>query len=154
MICEKCGFEYNGEKCPVCEANVTDEKLAIAENKKSPLGIVGMILGIVGLAMFVLGFVGNAIAVLALSYLAFLVVPGQIIGLVPSIVGMVLSSVAKKKCPDDKIAKAGKILSLIGIIAKTVSIVVCIVWCVLVFVLAVVFGIAASFFPSSGVYFN
>ena len=52
MICEKCGFEYEGENCPVCAAADTVE-VAEAPAKKGPLGIIGMVLGIVGIAMFV-----------------------------------------------------------------------------------------------------
>lgn len=50
MFCEKCGFEYTGEYCPVCADNKPGE--VKAKNSPSTLGLIGMILGI---ASFMVG---------------------------------------------------------------------------------------------------
>jgi len=44
MICEKCGFEYTSEKCPVCAANEANAQVE-QKNEKSPCGLIGMIMG-------------------------------------------------------------------------------------------------------------
>ena len=44
MICEKCGYQYEGDTCSVCEA-VSARKLKL-KNKKTPFGIIGMIISI------------------------------------------------------------------------------------------------------------
>ena len=137
MICEKCGFEYEGENCPVCAAADTVE-VTEAPAKKGPLGIIGMVLGIVGLAMFVFGAGGNITATAALSYLAFFLIPGYIIGAIPSIAGMVISCIALKAAPADKFAKLGKTFSLIGIIIKVACIVLCIAYAILMACLSLI----------------
>ena len=45
MICEKCGYTYEKDSCPVCNA-VAERKLKLNE-KKSALGVVGMIMSII-----------------------------------------------------------------------------------------------------------
>ena len=53
MVCKRCGFDYEGEECPVCnaeekgtEANKTHARHS---KKNAPLGIISMILGVAGL---------------------------------------------------------------------------------------------------------
>ena len=124
MTCEKCGFEYTGDSCPVCAVQATNEAIVISEKKTSGLGTAGMILGIVSLAMLIFG-IGNTIFWWLL--IPLLAIPGPIFGAIPSVVGLVLSIAAKKKNPDDKRAKVGKTLSLISLIIKVVLVVVCVV---------------------------
>ena len=124
MICEKCGFEYEGENCPVCE--VAGSKVVVDEPKKSPCGLIGMILGIVSFFQ----------------------------GIPFAIAGLILSNIGLKKCPVDGRAKAGKTLSIISLIINIVMYVgaivlvaICYIPYILYFVL-MIFGFAAG---SSGV---
>ena len=93
MICEKCGFDYTGEKCPVCEANY---EVTVEKASKSPLGLIGMIMG---LASFL--YIGWPLAA----------------------AGLILSIFGKKKCPTDGLATAGLISSIISLAWNILSMV-------------------------------
>lgn len=112
MICEKCGFEYEGEKCPVCEVN--DVNVVIEEPKRSPMGLISMIMGI---ASFFMG------------------------GVPLSIASIILGSLAKKKCSTDGYAKAGIICSIINIILCALIIVGIIAYYIIYII--VIFGLLA-----------
>ena len=82
MFCEKCGFEYEGEKCPVCEAEVAAvENVEVeAVAKKSKLfGILGLVAGIASIVLaliggLLVGFLGGIIFTILLVLPA--VIPG------------------------------------------------------------------------------
>ena len=124
MICEKCGFEYTGDTCPVCAAEEASKSVAVKKSWTG-LGLAGMICGIVALLALVGGLpaaAGQLIAMFAAPYLIVTALTGQIIGLVPAIVGAILSSIGKKKLESDKFAKIGRILSTLAIIFRTLII--------------------------------
>ncbi len=82
MFCEKCGFEYEGEKCPVCEAEVVAvENVEVeAVAKKSKLfGILGLVAGIASVAFaliggLLIGFLGGILFTILLILPA--IIPG------------------------------------------------------------------------------
>lgn len=94
MICEKCGFDYAGEKCPVCAAE--NISVVTKTEEKSPCGLIGMIMGI---ASFV------------------------IVGMPLAIAGLILSIIGKKKCSTDGYATAGLITSIISIVLSVLAVV-------------------------------
>ncbi|MBO5908193.1 MAG: hypothetical protein J6Q67_00175 [Clostridia bacterium] len=148
MTCEKCGIEYEGEICNACTSNAPSEKVELPKKKTSGLGIAGMILGIVSLAMFVFSGLQK---IALIFYMPFLTIPGYVIGMVPGIVGLVLCSKAKKANSKDTVATIGKILSLISIILKILGIVIAIIASVIALVFMFLgFGatVITSFFPS------
>ena len=97
MTCEKCGFEYEGESCPVCEVENINAEVK-KPGKKSVCGLHGLIMGSVSLL-----FLGWPL----------------------SLVGFILSIIGKKKCKTDGVAKAGVIISVLTfiyhIICKIIS---------------------------------
>jgi len=144
MTCEKCGFEYTGDSCPVCAVQATNEAIVISEKKTSGLGIAGMILGIVSLAMFVLSGLQK---VVLMFYMPFITIPGYVIGIIPSIVGLVLCSKAKKANSGDKLAKVGKIFCIISMILKIVGLVIAIVFTA-IFIVLMLLGVGTSVITS------
>ena len=93
MFCEKCGFEYEGEKCPVCEAealaveNVEVEAVA----KKSVLPIIALIVGIASIVLaliggLLVGFLGGIL------FTILLILPA----LVPGAAAIVLGAIGLK----------------------------------------------------------
>ena len=121
MTCEKCGFEYTGDTCPVCAAEEANKAAVAAEQKSNPLGLVGMILGIVGLATCDIAL---------------------------AIASLILASLSNKRCPGDPKAKVGKILSIITIILCAVVIVGAIALCALYIILVFVGGFGLAFLGS------
>ncbi len=105
MFCEKCGFDYEGEKCPVCEAEAST--VAVEQAEKSPCGLIGMIMGIASFFM---------------------------IGWPLAAAGLVLSIIGKKKCATDGMATAGVITSIISLVINVLSALAAIVFLVLYFI--------------------
>jgi len=108
MICEKCGFEYTSERCPVC-AMVAQEKAEIQQaqtttevKKKSNLGLIGML---VAIASFVLKFI----------------IPFPIPDMFIAIAGLVLSIMGKKKNKQDGYATAGLVISIIKLVLEIIK---------------------------------
>ena len=108
MICEKCGFEYTSERCPVC-AMVAQEKAKIQQaqtttevKKKSNLGLIGML---VSIASFVLKFI----------------IPFPIPDMFIAIAGLVLSIMGKKKNKQDGYATAGLVISIIKLVLEIIK---------------------------------
>ncbi len=124
MICEKCGFEYEGENCPVCE--VAASKVVVDEPKKSACGIVGMILGILSLVNLNWMF---------------------------AIPGLILSKKALNVCPGDKRAKAGRTTSLLGLILGIALYVGTIAFLVVYYIFYILLMIGIVGASSSGVMF-
>jgi hypothetical protein len=122
MICEKCGFEYEGENCPVCE--VAGSKVVVDEPKKSAFGIVGMILGI-------------------LSFFN---------GIPYAIASLILSNIGLKRCPTDGCAKAGKTMSIISLIINIAKYVGLLAFVAVYYILIIVAGIAAGAAGSGVIY--
>ena len=123
MICEKCGFEYEGEKCPVCEVEAS--QIVTEQPKKSACGIVGMILGILSLVNLNWMF---------------------------AIPGLILSKKALNVCPGDKRAKAGRTTSLLGLILSIALYVGTIAFIVIYYVIYIFFiGILLA--ATSGTYY-
>ena len=108
MFCEKCGFDYEGEKCPVCEAEAS--AVAVEQAEKSPCGLIGMIMGIASFFM---------------------------IGWPLAAAGLVLSIIGKKKCATDGMATAGLITSIISLVINVLSALAAIVFLVIYFVFIV-----------------
>ena len=101
-VCEKCGYEFVGETCPVCEL------VAARRAKKSKLGFTGLILSIIGVVTnFLFG-------------LSLVTLPVFITSLVFSIIG-------KKKNKKDKCATAGICISAYKIVSNIVSTVISVV---------------------------
>lgn len=109
MICEKCGFKYEGEKCPVCYSQkyyTAKQRLATKDNEaKTYHGLVGMILGIV-------------------SFFAF--------GLYISIPGLILSIIGLKKNKNDGFAVAGLVTSIISTVMGLIALAIALIPLVLV----------------------
>ena len=112
MICEKCGFEYTSERCPVCAANEANAQVE-QKNEKSPCGLIGMIMGIA--SFFIMG------------------TPLAIAGLILSIIG-------KNKCKSDGYATAGLISSILSLVYNVVGTIASIV--IIIIVYAAYFGLA------------
>ena len=115
MFCEKCGFDYEGEKCPVCEAEAST--VAVEQAEKSPCGLIGMIMGIASFFM---------------------------IGWPLAAAGLVLSIIGKKKCATDGMATAGLITSIISLVINVLSAVAAIAFLVIYFVFIIGFGAFAT----------
>ena len=97
MFCEKCGFEYEGEKCPVCEAEVAAvENVQVeAVAKKSVLPIIALIVGIASIVLaliggLLVGFLGGIL------FTILLILPAVIPGAAAVVLG-ILSMKANKK---------------------------------------------------------
>ena len=116
MFCEKCGFDYEGEKCPVCEAEAST--VAVEQAEKSPCGLIGMIMGIASFFM-----VGWPLAA----------------------AGLVLSIIGKKKCATDGMATAGVITSIISLAINVLTALAAIVFFVIyiIFIFGI-FGASAA----------
>ena len=97
MFCEKCGFEYEGEKCPVCEAEVAAvENVEVeAVAKKSSLPTIALIVGIASVA---LALIGGLLAGAILGFLGIIlfILPAIIPGAAAIVLG-VLSMKSNKK---------------------------------------------------------
>lgn len=118
MTCEKCGFEYTGATCPVCAAEEANKAAAAAtENKKSPLGLIGMIMAI---ASFF--YVGTPL----------------------TIAGLILSVIGKKKNKKDGFATAGLITSIICLVYNVMNSVLAIVIIVVVYAFIFMIGIGSG----------
>ena len=96
MICEKCGFDYESEKCPVCNAEATTV-ITPKNEEKSHHGLIGMIFGIVSF------FFG---------------------GLFLSIPGLILSGIGLKKNKNDGFSVAGLVTSILSTVSHTVALVI------------------------------
>ena len=116
MTCEKCGFEYTGDTCPVCAAEEANKAVA-AENKRSRLGPIGMIMAI---ASFF--YVGTPL----------------------TIAGLILSVIGKKKNKKDGFATAGLITSIICLVYNVMNSVLAIVIIVVVYTFMFVIGIGSG----------
>ena len=125
MFCEKCGFEYSGARCPVCEAEEREraERIVAAKlqqeqqiaNKKSSLGIFSLILAI---GSFVIGYIIPGFPEMPLA-----------------IVSIILSIIAAKKNKADKCSKAGLFISIAKIVLTVVLFISAIVTTVVGFVI-------------------
>ena len=122
MTCEKCGFEYEGEYCPVCEVENINTAVK-APSKKSVCGLLGLIISSASLMFF---------------------------GWPLSLVGLILSLIGKGKCKKDGVAKAGVIMSVITliyhVICKIISSIVAAINLLLA-VLALILNIIVIFAP-------
>ena len=105
MFCEKCGFEYSGARCPVCEIEereraerivaariAREEQAQQVPQKKSSLGLVSLILAI---ASFVIGYIIPGFPEMPLA-----------------IAALIISISAAKKQQADKCSKAGLFISI------------------------------------------
>ena len=91
MLCEKCGFEYEGEKCPVCEVNAETE---VTENTPLPpkKSIVLPIIALcVGIASVVLSCIGALIigSLLGLIGAILFILPAAIPGAAAIVLGAI-----------------------------------------------------------------
>ena len=89
MFCEKCGFEYEGEKCPVCEAEVAAvENVQVeAVAKKSVLPIIALIAGIASIVLALIG--GFLVGVLGgIIFTILLILPAVIPGAAAVVLGI------------------------------------------------------------------
>ena len=108
MICEKCGFEYTSERCPVCamdaqeKAKIQQAQTTTEVKKKSNLGLIGML---VAIASFVLKFI----------------IPLPIPDMFIAIAGLVLSIMGKKKNKQDGYATAGLVISIIKLVLEIIK---------------------------------
>ena len=110
MFCEKCGFEYEGEKCPVCEAEVAAvENVEVeAVAKKSVLPIIALIAGIASIVLALIG--GFLVGVLGgILFTILLILPA----VVPGAAAVVLGILGMK---------SNKKLGIVAIILGAVSI--------------------------------
>ena len=140
MICEKCGFDYEGEKCPVCEAEVpvveTVETFEIPEKKSKLFGILGLVAGV---ASIVLAFIGGSIIGPLLGLLGgiLLILPAAIPGAAAIVLGVLG-------------LKNSKGLGIAAIILGALSIIVFLVTCMvtgaianlLISLISAIFGIS------------
>lgn len=97
MFCEKCGFEYEGEKCPVCEAEVAavEDVEVEAVAKKSSLPKIALIVGIASAVLALIGglLVGSIFGILGII---ILILPAILPGAAAVVLG-ILSMKADKK---------------------------------------------------------
>ena len=108
MICETCGFDYEGPKCPVCAAveaknQVVSNQTAAPTKKKANLGLIGMLVSI-----------GSFVA-------KFIPLPISIPEYWVAITGLVLSIISKTKDPKNGYATAGIIVACAKIVYDIVS---------------------------------
>ena len=132
-ICPKCGYEYEEDDCPVCVA-VAKRRLNAAK-KKSPLGLIGMIMAISGI---VLDFTMS---------LSLATLPIGIASLIFSIIG-------KKKNKKDGFATAGIWVSVFKIllnVAVTVIRIITVVLVILFYAFVIILAINAGHYPFSDV---
>ena len=121
MICEKCGFEYESDTCPICDLDLHD---AEPKSKKNPLGTTGLVFGIVGLSLFVIGVPFYLVTFLLLSFWnSILLCPIYVTNLATSVAGMIFCNIAKKKGFSDSKTITGSVLSLSGVISNGLSII-------------------------------
>ena len=130
MICEKCGFDYMGEKCPVCaiEAEEMKEKskkaVITADNdpteEKTGLGLAGMIVSIIGVflptltlspIMILSTFLGPLVPIVCYS-----------VGTLPNVIGLILSIAGKKKDRTGYASITGAILSAVGVALRVIAV--------------------------------
>ena len=121
MICEKCGFDYEGEKCPVCEAEVpvveTVETVEAPKKKSKLFGILGLVIGV---ASIVLAFIGGSIIGPLLGLLGgiLLILPAAI----PGVAAIVLGAIGLKNSTG---------MGIVAIILGALSIIVFLVTCMI-----------------------
>lgn len=139
MFCTKCGssLSENGI-CPVCDVPVHNpinpelilEQPPAASNPGKGLGIAGMVLGIISL-------VCNTVC--SCLY-------GSVLGFPLSIVGLILSIIAKKKSKaagcSNGMATAGLVMNLISVIIVALAILAIVVYIAFVVVAALMTGSA------------
>ena len=135
-ICKRCGYEYEGPYCPVCVAKAKKEKARKANaNKKSSLGLAGMIVALSGIA-------------------ADLLLPVGIATLPLGIASLVLSIIGKKKNKKDKFATAGIWLSVVKILLNVIMLAIDLILSlltILFFIFIVIIAAAASGRPLSDI---
>ena len=125
MICEKCGFEYTSDRCPVCamdaqeKAEIQQAQTTTEVKKKSNLGLIGML---VAIASFVLKFI----------------IPFPIPDMFIAIAGLVLSIMGKKKNKQDGYATAGLAVSIIKISLEIIATITGLIVSALIIVLYIV----------------
>ncbi len=137
MFCTKCGstLSENGV-CPVCDVPVSDpinpelifDQPPAASNPGKGLGITGMVMGIVSLLC-------NTVC--SCMY-------GSVLGFPLSIVGLILSIIAKKKSKaagcSNGMATAGFVMNLIGVIICALAILAIVAYLAFVVIMALVTG--------------
>lgn len=137
MFCTKCGstLSENGV-CPVCDVPVSDpinpelifDQPPAASNPGKGLGITGMVMGIVSLLC-------NTVC--SCMY-------GSVLGFPLSIVGLILSIIAKKKSKaagcSNGMATAGFVMNLIGVIMCALAILAIVAYLAFVVIMALVTG--------------
>ena len=140
MFCTKCGstLSENGV-CPVCDVPVSDpinpelvfDQPPAASNPGKGLGITGMVMGIVSLLC-------NTVC--SCMY-------GSVLGFPLSIVGLILSIIAKKKSKaagcSNGMATAGFVMNLISVIMCALAILAIVAYLAFVVIMALVTGSAA-----------
>ena len=104
MICKKCGYDFEGEICPMCHNKVS-------ANKNSPYGLIGMILSICSWTMKIINYVISL----------FIPFVPNIPDFPFAVAGLVLSVVGRDKNKSDGMATTGIILSSIKIGVRCVS---------------------------------
>ena len=137
MFCTKCGstLSENGV-CPVCDVPVSDpinpelvfDQPPAASNPGKGLGITGMVMGIVSLLC-------NTVC--SCMY-------GSVLGFPLSIVGLILSIIAKKKSKaagcSNGMATAGFVMNLIGVILCALAILAIVAYLAFVVIMALMTG--------------
>ena len=137
MFCTKCGstLSENGV-CPVCDVPVSDpinpelifDQPPAASTPGKGLGITGMVMGIVSLLC-------NTVC--SCMY-------GSVLGFPLSIVGLILSIIAKKKSKaagcSNGMATAGFVMNLIGVIMCALAILAIVAYLAFVVIMALVTG--------------
>lgn len=141
MFCTKCGstLSENGV-CPVCDVPVSDpinpelvfDQPPAASNPGKGLGITGMVMGIVSLLC-------NTVC--SCMY-------GSVLGFPLSIVGLILSIIAKKKSKaagcSNGMATAGFVMNLIGVILCALAILAIVAYLAFVVIMALMTGSAVE----------
>ena len=137
MFCTKCGSTLNENGvCPICSVPVNDpinpelifDQPPAASDPGKGMGVAGMILGIVGL----------------LCNTVCSCVYGSVLGFPLSIVGLILSMIARKKSKaagcSNGMATAGFVMNLVSVILCVLAILAVVAYIVFVLVLGIASG--------------
>ena len=124
MVCKKCGFEYEGNVCPVCRVLKEEQ----TQRFEKGICIAAMLFGIIS---YILLFLSGGVMSILGSINIYWTIIGYMAGLLPSTVGLVLSVIAMILRPRDARAIVGLVFSAIGAAFRVVSIVSCIAMLIL-----------------------
>lgn len=131
MYCIHCGTELIDGTCPKCQEEKTSEqpKAELICEKKNPKQepMSAMIFGIVSFATSILGLIGY----------------GYPLACIAAIVFSVLYEGKMGKC--NKLAKAGKILGIVGLIVKSIALLVYFAICYVIAFVCMTFAFFGMF---------